>query len=96
MKTKEDLIAELWGGVMDIAPDIEDYYENKYNKSCVYWTNVDNDNDRKVSLNDRPNEYITHGYTCDFDEWGVKKIEEAVDNNAMTYVDVIDFIKNNA
>lgn len=73
---------EYWGGdaPYDVAQDLENTYEDETGKSCVLWT-ADKEIGETPSddLATRPEEFLTHGYTDDFEEWGIRVCTEAIE-----------------
>lgn len=67
----------FWGdkAEYDVALDCEVIYEKSTGKSCVFWTS--DEYDCPTDDINRPNEYITHGYTSDFESWGINICERA-------------------
>lgn len=84
----------FWGGdaKYDIAQDCEDLYESVFNKSCVYWTPFDSNVSPTDDLKNRPDIYSTHGYTNDFESWGIDVCREAYESGCRKADDVMIFI----
>ena len=69
----------LWGGELDLASEVEDIYEKSCGKSATYWTDYKHDGMTPTdTLEGRPEEYSTHGYTDEFEGWGQGIIVNAV------------------
>ena len=90
---------ERWWGCdaeYDLADDLEGFYEKTHKRSAVLWTPMDLPNGSHIvptdTLENRPEEYSTHGYTCEFEGWGQEKVAEAVKNGCHTYKDVFNYI----
>lgn len=76
MKTWKD----FWGNdaEYDLAPDLEEFYEEKFGKSSVLWTpDIERFEAPTDDLPTRPEFYSTHGYTGDFEHWGITVCTEA-------------------
>jgi len=84
-----------WGGEAeyDLAQDLEGYYEQTYGKSAVYWEQegvahaIPTD-----SLDNRPETYVTSGYTSDYEGWGQSVVAEAVRSGCDSATAVYDYI----
>lgn len=72
---------QYWGGdaPYDVAGDLEDTYESETGKSAVLWTAEEKGGVPTDDLKSRPEEYVTHGYTCEFETWGQKVCTEAIE-----------------
>lgn len=73
---------QYWGSdaPYDVAQDLEETYETDTGKSCVLWT-ADKEIGETPSddLATRPEEFSTHGYTDEFEEWGKRVCTEAIE-----------------
>ena len=87
---------EFWGddAKNDIAPVVEADYERATGKSCVRW--YDEDRVLRETLEDRPSTFETRGYTTDFENWGMRKTEEAVCKGKMGYDEVVAYVRDHA
>jgi len=87
---------EFWGddAKNDIAPVVESDYENATGKSCVRW--YDEDRVLHETLEDRPSTFGTRGYTTDFENWGMRKTEEAMRNGKRGYDEIVAYVRDHA
>jgi hypothetical protein len=85
---------EFWGNdaKRDIAPMVEADYERATGKSCVRW--YDEDRVLHETLDDRPSTFETCGYTTDFENWGMRKTEEAMRKGKRKYYDVVAYVRD--
>lgn len=83
----------FWGdeAKYDVALDCEDIYEKATRKSCVLWTSGEYDCPTD-DLKNRPEEYSTHGYTSEFESWGIDICEGAWQSGCRNVDECMKFI----
>ena len=88
---------KYWGGdaEYDIAQEAEEIYESKQGKSATYWEYLGGGLPPSDNLDDRPEEYATCGYTSDFEGWGIRMVESAMDNGCETPEEVLMWMEVN-
>lgn len=96
-KTIDDEIDNFWGGDEDIATEVEFDYEEATGKSAWIWSSYDDPKEEKRDdLDGRPEEFSTHGYTQDFEEWGLNLVEMAIHDGKHDFESILDFVEDNA
>ena len=76
----------------NLSYDLWDFYEGKFGKSAVYWTDGEK-HDMCEEVKGRPVEYDTQGWTDDYFTWEVKSIIEALEAGKEEPDEVLAFIK---
>lgn len=77
----------------DVAEEVEKVYETATGKSCVRW--IDGDGGVVETLENRPDDAETRGYTDAYERWGYRKTNEAIARGLNTYADVVDYVRSN-
>jgi len=86
-----EICESVWGGENDLACNIEYEWEAMTGKSAWYWSTA-NDGIIRSSLKGRPSEFLTNGYTSDFEGWGQKMVVKAVRNGLEDSLEILAFL----
>lgn len=76
----------------NLSYDLWDFYEEKFGKSAVYWTDGEK-HDMCDEVKGRPEDYLTQGWTDEYFNWEVKSIIEALEAGYEDADEVLNFIK---
>lgn len=78
----------------DVAEEVEKVYETATGKSCVRW--IDGDGSVVETLENRPDDAETRGYTDAYERWGFRKTNEAIRMGLNSRETVIQYVKDNS